>query len=97
MRLRTDNRFQISPLSRDGFAAWSNASRKAIPATVELRDLFVRSTALQYGMPTLTRRRSAHRQQCWHIYYGDVHVGTIAERVGNPHDTDRRNLRCPRG
>ena len=40
-------------------------------------------------MPELTRRRSAdHRHNCWHIYYGDVHVGTVAERVGNPHDTD---------
>jgi hypothetical protein len=36
-------------------------------------------------MPTLTRRRSAdHRHKCWHIYYGDVHVGTIVERVSNP-------------
>ena len=35
-----------------------------------------------------------HRQQCWHIYYGDVHVGTIAERVGNPHDTDPCEWSC---
>jgi hypothetical protein len=35
-------------------------------------------------MPELTRRRSAdHRHKCWH----DVHVGTIAERSGNPHDS----------
>ena len=40
-------------------------------------------------MPELTRRRSDDgRHECWHIYYGDVHVGTIAERSGNPHDTD---------
>ena len=39
-------------------------------------------------MPELTRRRSEHNRQCWHVYYGDVHVGTIAERSGNPHDTD---------
>jgi hypothetical protein len=46
-------------------------------------------------MPELTRRRSAdHRHNCWHIYYGDVHVGTIAERVGNPHDTDRWEWSC---
>jgi hypothetical protein len=26
-------------------------------------------------MPELTRRRSAdHRHNCWHIYFGDVHV-----------------------
>jgi hypothetical protein len=46
-------------------------------------------------MPELTRRRSEHhRQECWHIYYGDVHVGTIAERVGNPHDTDPWEWSC---
>jgi hypothetical protein len=39
-------------------------------------------------MPALTRRRSADRPDCWHIYYGDVHAGTIAKRVGNPSDTD---------
>ena len=34
-------------------------------------------------MPDLIRRRFADRQDCWHIYYGDVHAGTIAMRVGN--------------
>ena len=29
-------------------------------------------------MPELTRRRSEDRPDCWHIYYGDVHAGTIA-------------------
>jgi hypothetical protein len=39
--------------------------------------------------PALTRRRSPdHRHDCWHVYYGDVHVGTIAIRTGSPHDTD---------
>jgi hypothetical protein len=35
----------------------------------------------------LIRRRSndAH-EECWHIFYGDVHVGTIAKRPGIPHD-----------
>jgi hypothetical protein len=33
-------------------------------------------------MPDLTRRRYRERQDCWHVYYGDVHVGTIARRVG---------------
>jgi hypothetical protein len=46
-------------------------------------------------MPELTRRRSAdHRHKCWHVYYGDIHAGTIAERVGNPHDTDRWEWSC---
>ena len=34
-------------------------------------------------MPTLTRRRYPERPDCWHVYYGDVHAGTIARRVGN--------------
>jgi hypothetical protein len=29
-------------------------------------------------MPKLTRRRDpSARQECWHVYYGDVRVGTI--------------------
>jgi hypothetical protein len=35
-------------------------------------------------MLSLTRRRSKDRADCWLIYYGDVHVGTIAKSVGNP-------------
>ena len=46
-------------------------------------------------MPALTRRRSPdHRQQCWVVYYGDIPVGTIAERTGNPHDTEPWEWRC---
>ena len=46
-------------------------------------------------MPALTRRRSTDaRQECWHIYYGDVRVGTIARRVGNPFDTDPWEWTC---
>jgi hypothetical protein len=45
-------------------------------------------------MPTLTRCRYRERPDCWHIYYGDVHVGTIALRVGNPHDTDPWGWSC---
>ena len=36
-------------------------------------------------MPELSRRRYRERQDCWHVYFGDVHVGTIARRVGIPH------------
>ena len=40
-------------------------------------------------MPELTRRRSTDaREECWHVYYGDVHAGTIAIRTGIPHDAD---------
>jgi hypothetical protein len=46
-------------------------------------------------LPELTRRRSAdHRHECWHIYYGDIHAGTITARVGNPHDTEPWEWRC---
>ena len=46
-------------------------------------------------MPELTRRRYPEaREECSHIYHGDVHVGTIAERVGNPHDTDQWEWNC---
>ena len=43
----------------------------------------------------LTRRRSTDaREECWHIYYGDVHAGTIAIRSGNPHDEDPWEWHC---
>jgi hypothetical protein len=45
-------------------------------------------------MPILTRRRYPERPDCWHIYYGDVHAGTIAKRVGNPPDTDPWEWSC---
>jgi hypothetical protein len=45
-------------------------------------------------MPTLTRRRYRGRPDCWHAYYGDVRVGTIAIRVGNPNDTDPWKWSC---
>jgi hypothetical protein len=33
-------------------------------------------------MPGLTRRRSPDAgEECWHVYYGDVHAGTIAIRA----------------
>jgi hypothetical protein len=37
-------------------------------------------------MPELTRRR--YREECWHIYYGDVRIGTIAVRASIPPDED---------
>ena len=46
-------------------------------------------------MPELTRRRSTDaREECWHIYHGDVHAGTIAIRSGNPHDEDPWEWHC---
>jgi hypothetical protein len=34
------------------------------------------------------------RDECWHVYYGDVHAGTLAIRTGNPHDTEPWEWRC---
>jgi hypothetical protein len=46
-------------------------------------------------MPELTRRRSPEaREECWHVYYGDVRVGTIAIRSGIPHDEDSWGWNC---
>ena len=46
-------------------------------------------------MPTLTRRRNPDApQETWHVYYGDVRVGAIAIRSGNPADTDPWGWRC---
>jgi hypothetical protein len=46
-------------------------------------------------MPELTRRRSTDaREECWHIYYGDVHAGTIAIRAGVPVGVDRWGWQC---
>jgi hypothetical protein len=46
-------------------------------------------------MSELTRRRDPDaRQETRLIHYGDVRVGTIAERVGNPSDTPHWQWSC---
>jgi len=47
-------------------------------------------------MPQLARRRDpeAHHQETWHVYYGDVRVGTISERAGVPVDEDKWGWNC---
>jgi len=46
-------------------------------------------------MPELTRRRDPEAQQeTWLIHYGDVRVGVIAERVGNPDSTPGWQWSC---
>ena len=46
-------------------------------------------------MPELTRRRSTDaREECWHVYHGDVLAGTIPIRNGNPHDEDPWEWHC---
>ncbi len=34
------------------------------------------------------------REECWHVYYDDAHVGSIAIRSGNPHDEDPWEWHC---
>jgi hypothetical protein len=46
------------------------------------------------AMPALTRRRDPHRADRWRVYYGDVHVGTIAKPVGNPNAAERWQRLC---
>jgi len=46
-------------------------------------------------MPALTRRRDLDaRQESWPIYFGDVHVGTIGLRSGNPVGSDPWQWSC---
>jgi hypothetical protein len=46
-------------------------------------------------MPTLTRRRSTDApRECWQVYFGDVRVGTIGRRAGQPHDEDSWEWIC---
>ena len=46
-------------------------------------------------MLELTRRRDRDaRQEAWLVYYGDVHVGTIGIRSGNPFGTEQWFWRC---
>jgi hypothetical protein len=45
-------------------------------------------------MPKLTRRKYPERVDCWHVYYGDVCVGTIARHTGCPVDVDPWEWGC---
>jgi hypothetical protein len=46
-------------------------------------------------MPELTRRRSLDApDECWHVWYGDVRVGTIAIRTGIPPHEDPWGWAC---
>jgi len=46
-------------------------------------------------MPELTRRRSLDApDECWHVWYGDVRVGTIAIRTGMPPGEDPWSWAC---
>jgi hypothetical protein len=46
-------------------------------------------------MTALSRRRDRQSsQEAWLVHYGDVHVGTIGLRSGNPTTTDPWEWRC---
>lgn len=46
-------------------------------------------------MTALTRRRSDNpHQKTWHIYFGDVRVGTIGTRAGVPTTADQWGWSC---
>jgi hypothetical protein len=45
-------------------------------------------------MPALTRRRSFDQPDCWHVFYGDVQVGSITRRAGVPVDVDQWGWDC---
>jgi hypothetical protein len=46
------------------------------------------------AMPTPTRRKSTERNDCWHIFYDGVQVGTIARRAGAPVDCNPWGCSC---
>jgi hypothetical protein len=46
-------------------------------------------------MPSLTRRRDPNtHDEVWRIFYGDVHVGAIGFRSGNPTGGDQWSWHC---
>jgi len=46
-------------------------------------------------MTALARRQDIDVQyECWHVYYGDVRVGTIAKRIGIPPGEDPWGWAC---
>ena len=42
----------------------------------------------------LTRRRSPHCADCWHVYVGDVRAGTLSKAVGLPNAADAWQWTC---
>jgi hypothetical protein len=50
--------------------------------------------ALQWRMPTLTRKRVIDRPETWHIHYAGVRVGVIVERSGAPPSSNRWQWCC---
>jgi hypothetical protein len=51
-------------------------------------------TSRKADRPAAGCRAPDGREECWHIYDGDVYAGTIAIRTGNPHDEDPWEWHC---
>jgi hypothetical protein len=45
-------------------------------------------------MTGLTRRRSPQDSNCWHIYFGDVRVGTVVRAIGTPNHAELWQWYC---
>jgi hypothetical protein len=43
-------------------------------------------TSRKADRPPAGCRATDTREECWHVFYDDVRVGSIAIRTGNPHD-----------
>jgi hypothetical protein len=66
-----------------------------LSAAPDLIASLCRELATSWRYARLTRRRNPDaRQESWLILYGDVHVGTIGLRSGNPFGTDPWQWRC---
>jgi hypothetical protein len=60
----------------DGVASWASGILTGVQR-VEQEFLVIR-----HGKFLFIRRLYPERPDCWHVYYGDVSVGTIARRTG---------------
>jgi hypothetical protein len=51
-------------------------------------------TSRKADRPSAGCRATDAREECWHVFYDDVRVGSIAIRAGNPDDTDPWQWYC---
>jgi hypothetical protein len=69
-------------------------SRKPCQSTLETQKVKARDRGETIDGHATRRRSTDARAECWHVYYGDVHAGTIA----NGHDPRAlRSLKCREG
>src|SRR5258706_13319086 len=63
--------------------------RRCVQKSTSPLDCLPAPIALQWPMPALTRRRNLEApDECWHVFFGDVRVGTIAIRTSMPPGED---------